>query len=76
MEALADRKANNEKELTLHAGELVEVLDDSRNWWRLRNIFGDVGHAPNTILQPFISINLNNYTTHEYNERKEKVGYF
>ena len=48
-----DRQANNEKELTVKAGELVEVLDDKRNWWKLRNFYGSVGHAPVTILRAY-----------------------
>jgi len=27
------------------------VLDSSKNWWKLRNTRGQVGHAPYTILQ-------------------------
>ena len=83
-----DRQANNDKELTIKAGELLEVLDDKRNWWRLRNFHGSVGHAPVTILRPFESsaINtmsnangpnnsLNNHMQNSYLEQ-EKVGYF
>ncbi|CAF0771921.1 unnamed protein product [Brachionus calyciflorus] len=52
-EVKSERQANNEKELSVKGGELVEVLDDKRNWWRLRNFYGLVGHAPVTILRPF-----------------------
>lgn len=52
-EVVHDRQANNEKELTIKAGELLEVLDDKRNWWKLRNFYGNIGHAPVTILRPF-----------------------
>lgn len=48
-----DRQGNNEKELTIKSGELLEVLDDKRNWWKLRNFYGNIGHAPVTILRPF-----------------------
>ncbi len=70
-EVTHDRQATNEKELTIKVGELLEVLDDKRNWWRLRNFQGEIGHAPLTILRPF-----------EFNEPNngyydsEKVGYF
>lgn len=30
---------------------LWQVIDKSRNWWKLRNSRGEVGHAPNTILK-------------------------
>lgn len=52
-EVKLDRQAKNEKELDVKAGELVEVLDDKRNWWKLRNFYGSIGHAPITILRPF-----------------------
>lgn len=66
-----DRQANNEKELTIKVGELLEVLDDKRNWWRLRNFQGEIGHAPVTILRPF-EFNNNNAGGFD----SEKVGYF
>ena len=33
-------------------GEYVEVLDDTRKWWKARNIEGQVGHVPHTIVTP------------------------
>ena len=47
------RTANNEKELSVVRGELLEVLDDSRKWWKTRNQQGQVGHVPHTIVNPF-----------------------
>ncbi|RNA40676.1 epidermal growth factor receptor kinase substrate 8-like isoform X1 [Brachionus plicatilis] len=67
-EVVHDRQANNEKELSVRSGELVEVLDDKRNWWKLRNFYGHVGHAPVTILKP-------HETMSQYNNQ-DKVGYF
>jgi len=49
------RTANNEKELTVSRGEYLEVLDDTRKWWKTRNIEGQVGHVPHTIVTPVIS---------------------
>lgn len=46
------RTANNEKEMTVHRGEVLEVLDDTRKWWKARNIHGEVGHVPHTIVSP------------------------
>ena len=37
------RTANNEKELSVSRGEYLEVLDDTRKWWRARNMDGQVG---------------------------------
>jgi len=47
------RTANNEKEMTVARGEFLEVLDDTRKWWRARNIVGVVGYVPHTIVAPF-----------------------
>lgn len=44
------RTANNDKELTVVRGEYLEVLDDSRKWWKARNIRGRVAHVPHTIV--------------------------
>ncbi len=44
------RTANNEKELSVVRGEFLEVLDDSRKWWKTRNIHGQVAHVPHTIV--------------------------
>merc|ERR1712012_1016749 len=47
------RTANNEKELTVVRGEFLEVIDDSRKWWKTRNQQGEVGHVPHTIVNPY-----------------------
>ena len=70
-----DRQGNNDKELTIKAGELLEVLDDKRNWWRLRNFYGNIGHAPVTILRPFEFSSMPN-GNHPPSYDSEKVGYF
>lgn len=44
------RTANNDKELTVVRGEYLEVLDDSRKWWRARNRRGATAHVPHTIV--------------------------
>ncbi|VDI65865.1 epidermal growth factor receptor kinase substrate 8 [Mytilus galloprovincialis] len=50
-EAVHERTGRNQKEITVEKGDILEVLDDSRNWWRLRNYKGDSGYAPYTILR-------------------------
>ena len=47
------RTANNEKELSVSRGEYLEVIDDTRKWWRARNIRGIVGYVPHTIVAQF-----------------------
>lgn len=44
------RTANNEKELSVVRGEFLEVVDDSRKWWKTRNARGQLGHVPHTIV--------------------------
>ena len=31
-------------------GEILEVLDDSRKWWKARNSHGQIAHVPHTIV--------------------------
>jgi epidermal growth factor receptor kinase substrate 8 len=59
------RTANNEKELTVVRGEFLEILDDSRKWWKARNMRGRIAHVPHTIV-----------TTHAFaeNGRDELYG--
>lgn len=47
------RTANNDKELTVARGEYLEILDDTRKWWKARNIRGQMAHVPHTIVTPF-----------------------
>ncbi|GFR76126.1 epidermal growth factor receptor kinase substrate 8 [Elysia marginata] len=51
-EAAHERTGKNEKELTVQKGDILQVLENSRNWWKLRNHKGQVGYAPYTILKP------------------------
>jgi hypothetical protein len=46
-----DRKGQNNKELTVRRGELIEIEDSSKKWWRARNFHGDVGHIPHNIVE-------------------------
>ena len=47
----ADRKGQNNKELTVRRGELIEIENNSKKWWRARNFHGDVGHVPHNIVE-------------------------
>lgn len=47
----ADRKGQNNKELTVRRGELIEIENSSKKWWRARNFHGDVGHVPHNIVE-------------------------
>lgn len=53
--ALQSRKSDKKPEITIEKGEFLEVLDSSRQWWKVRNWRGETGFAPNTLLQPYSS---------------------
>lgn len=46
-----DRKGQNEKELTVRRGELIEIENSSKKWWRAKNFRGEVGHVPHNIVE-------------------------
>ncbi|XP_055903861.1 epidermal growth factor receptor kinase substrate 8 [Eupeodes corollae] len=46
------RPAHTDKELSVVKGEYLEIIDDSRNWWKARNNRGQIGYVPNSILNP------------------------
>ncbi|XP_055900793.1 epidermal growth factor receptor kinase substrate 8-like protein 1 isoform X3 [Biomphalaria glabrata] len=50
-EAVHDRPGKNTKELSVQKGDILQVLDSSKNWWKLRNYKGLIGFAPYTILK-------------------------
>lgn len=52
VQVMYPRTANNDKELTVVRGEFLEVLDDTRKWWKAKNIRGQVAHVPHTIVGP------------------------
>ncbi|GLV39392.1 uncharacterized protein CBL_13271 [Carabus blaptoides fortunei] len=58
------RTANNDKELTVARGEFLEILDDSRKWWKARNWRGQMAHVPHTIVTPFHYGNPGNSSDH------------
>ncbi|XP_021962658.1 epidermal growth factor receptor kinase substrate 8-like protein 1 isoform X2 [Folsomia candida] len=46
------RTKNNHKELTVVRGEYLEVLDDTKKWWKARNWKNEMGYVPHTIVSP------------------------
>ncbi|XP_042592854.1 epidermal growth factor receptor kinase substrate 8-like isoform X6 [Cyprinus carpio] len=46
-----DFVARNNTELSVMKDEVVEVLDDRKQWWKVRNVTGASGYVPNNILE-------------------------
>ncbi|XP_062402102.1 epidermal growth factor receptor kinase substrate 8-like protein 3 isoform X2 [Sardina pilchardus] len=52
MRVIFDFTARNPRELSISKGEIVQLLDMSKQWWKVRNDDGEVGHVPNNVLEP------------------------
>ncbi|XP_073323791.1 epidermal growth factor receptor kinase substrate 8-like protein 3 [Pagrus major] len=52
MRVIADFISRNDRELTVRKGELVMLLDKSKQWWKVRNNRGEEGFVPNNALGP------------------------
>ncbi|KAM8914427.1 epidermal growth factor receptor kinase substrate 8-like protein 3 isoform 2-T3 [Spinachia spinachia] len=50
MLVMNDFISRNPRELTVRRGETVELLDKSKQWWKVRNGGGEEGFVPNNVL--------------------------
>lgn len=51
--AIISRDGKTQKELSVKLGDIIEVIDSSKNWWKVKNHMETTGFVPNTILKPF-----------------------
>ncbi|OCT91862.1 hypothetical protein XELAEV_18014919mg [Xenopus laevis] len=51
MNVLHDFEARNNRELSVRRGDIVKVLDQSRQWWMVQNSQGHQGFIPSNILE-------------------------
>ncbi|XP_044077080.1 epidermal growth factor receptor kinase substrate 8-like protein 3 isoform X2 [Siniperca chuatsi] len=51
MRVMYDFISRNHRELTVRKGEIVELLDMSKQWWEVRNSRGEEGFVPNNVLE-------------------------
>ncbi|XP_061445926.1 epidermal growth factor receptor kinase substrate 8-like protein 1 isoform X2 [Rhineura floridana] len=56
--------ARNSNELSILQGDILEVLDDGKKWWKVQNHCGQVGYVPYNILTPVPSIDDSSIQNH------------
>nr|XP_034990479.1 epidermal growth factor receptor kinase substrate 8-like protein 1 [Zootoca vivipara] len=49
--------ARNSNELSVLHGDTLQVLDDTKKWWKVQNRYGQVGYVPYNILAPVLNHN-------------------
>lgn len=49
--AMYDWKATTDEQLDVAEGEVVTVIDDAKNWWKVRNSIGNEGTVPSNYMK-------------------------
>ncbi|CAL8368328.1 unnamed protein product [Lota lota] len=52
MRVIYDLMARNSQELSVQKGDVVQVVDKSKQWWIVRNNLQMEGHVPQNVLEP------------------------
>ncbi|XP_031423180.1 epidermal growth factor receptor kinase substrate 8-like protein 3 [Clupea harengus] len=52
LRVIFDFTARNQRELSISKGEVVQLLDMSKQWWKVRNDIKEEGYVPNNVLEP------------------------
>ncbi|KAF7668793.1 hypothetical protein LDENG_00287190 [Lucifuga dentata] len=55
MQVIYDFMARNNQELSIMKGEVVQVIQKSKQWWLVRNSRDEEGHVPQNVLEPMRS---------------------
>ncbi|XP_072222596.1 epidermal growth factor receptor kinase substrate 8-like protein 3b [Leuresthes tenuis] len=55
MRVIYDFMARNNRELSIMKGEVVQVIQKSRQWWLVRNSQNEEGNVPQNVLEPLSS---------------------
>ncbi|XP_068161431.1 epidermal growth factor receptor kinase substrate 8-like protein 3b [Antennarius striatus] len=52
MKVIYDFMARNNQELSIFKGDVVQVIQKSKQWWLVRNERGEEGNVPQNVLEP------------------------
>ncbi|XP_075331761.1 epidermal growth factor receptor kinase substrate 8-like protein 3b [Odontesthes bonariensis] len=55
MRVMYNFMARNNRELSIMKGEVVEVIQKSKQWWFVRNLRNEEGNVPQNVLEPLSS---------------------
>ncbi|XP_014330216.1 epidermal growth factor receptor kinase substrate 8-like protein 3 isoform X1 [Xiphophorus maculatus] len=64
--------SRNQRELNVTKGEIVDLLDKSKQWWKVRNSRGEEGYVPNNVLEDVDVQSYEDFDTSPVLTRKSK----